>query len=335
MSDNRSSLNRREFIQLTIAAGLHATVEQYAGAAETGGIPYRALGSTGEKVSIIGVGGYHLGNPKDEQVAIRIVRTALDNGINFLDNSWDYHGGESMVRMGKALQGGYRNKAFLMCKTDSHSRDGISRQIDESLKKLQTDHVDLMQFHEVIRPDDPEKIFAKGGAIEGMMEAKKQGKVRHIGFTGHKDPKIHLHMLDVSKQHNFKFDTVQMPVNVLDEHFDSFTKMVLPRLVDEKIGPLGMKPIAAGKAVESGTVTAPECLRFALSMPVSVVITGCESDRDIQQALDVARKFKPMTEAERAAVLKKTADVAAKGKYEEYKTTHVHDSTMQHPEWLS
>jgi predicted aldo/keto reductase-like oxidoreductase len=334
MLDESSGHTRREFLQLAIAAGIYATVEQYAGAAETGGIPYRALGSTGEKVSIIGVGGYHLGNP-DEQTAIRIVRTALDGGINFMDNSWDYHNGESMVRMGKALLGGYRQKAFLMCKTDSHSKDGITKQIDEALEKLQTDHVDLMQFHEVIRMDDPVKIFAQGGALEGMMAAKKAGKVRYIGFTGHKDPKIHLHMLDVAKQHGFHFDTVQMPVSVLDEHFNSFTREVLPRLVDEKIGPLGMKPIAAGKALETKTVTAPECLRFAMSMPVSVVITGCEAERDIAQALKVAREFKPMTETERTALLKKTAEVAANGKYEEYKTTHVHDSTMEHPEWLA
>ena len=334
MSDENTGHTRREFLQLAIAAGIYATVEQYAGAAETGGIPYRALGSTGEKVSIIGVGGYHLGNP-DEQTAIRIVRTALDGGINFMDNSWDYHNGESMVRMGKALLGGYRQKAFLMCKTDSHSKDGITKQIDECLKKLQTGHVDLMQFHEVIRMDDPEKIFAQGGALEGMQAAKKAGKVRYIGFTGHKDPKIHLHMLDVAKQHGFHFDTVQMPVNVLDEHFNSFTREVLPRLANEKIGPLGMKPIANGKALDTKVVTAPECLRFAMSIPVSVVITGCEADRDIAQALKVAREFKPMTEAERAALLKKTAEVAAKGKYEEYKTTHVHDSTMEHPEWLA
>jgi predicted aldo/keto reductase-like oxidoreductase len=334
MSDESSGHTRREFLQLAIAAGIYATVEQYAGAAETGGIPYRALGSTGEKVSIIGVGGYHLGNP-DEQTAIRIVRTALDGGINFMDNSWDYHNGESMVRMGKALLGGYRQKTFLMCKTDSHSKDGITKQIDECLKKLQTDHVDLMQFHEVIRMDDPEKIFAPGGALEGMQAAKKAGKVRYIGFTGHKDPKIHLHMLDVAKQHGFHFDTVQMPVSVLDEHFNSFTREVLPRLVDEKIAPLGMKPISAGKALQSKTVTAPECLRFAMSMPVSVVITGCEAERDIAQALKVARDFKPMSETERSALLKKTAQVAAKGKYEEYKTTNVHDSTMQHPEWLA
>jgi uncharacterized protein len=334
MTDESSAHTRREFLQLAIAAGIYATVEQYAGAAETGGIPYRALGSTGEKVSIIGVGGYHLGNP-DEQTAIRIVRTALDGGINFMDNSWDYHDGESMVRMGKALLGGYRQKAFLMCKTDSHSKDGITKQIDEVLKKLQTDHVDLMQFHEVIRMEDPEKIFAQGGALEGMQAAKKAGKVRYIGFTGHKDPKIHLHMLDVAKEHGFHFDTVQMPVNVLDEHFESFTREVLPRLVDEKIGPLGMKPIAAGKALGTKVVTAPECLRFAMSMPVSVVITGCEAERDVAQALKVAREFKPMTESERSALLKKTAEVAAKGKFEEYKTTHVHDSTMQHPEWLA
>lgn len=334
MSDETNGHTRREFLQLGVAAGLYFTVEQYAGA-KTGGVPYRNLGSTGEKVSILGLGGYHLGSAKDDQTATRIVRTAIDNGINFMDNSWDYHDGLSQIRMGKALQGGYRTKAFLMSKTDSHSREGILKQIDESLKRMQTDHVDLMQFHEVIRMTDPEQIFASGGALEGMLEAKKTGKLRYIGFTGHKDPKIHLHMLDVARQHAFHFDTVQMPVNVLDEHYDSFTKMVLPRLVEEKIGPLGMKPISAGKALDTKAVSAPECLRFALSMPVSVVITGCENERDIEQALKVAREFTPMSEQEKAALLKKTAQVAANGRFEQYKTTHVHDSTMQHPEWLA
>jgi len=329
-----SGHTRREFLQLFIAAGIYATVEQYAGAAETGNIPRRVLGRTGEKVSIIGVGGYHLGNPS-EQEATRIIRTAIDSGVNFMDNCWDYHDGTSEVRMGKALRDGYRQKVFLMSKIDSHSRQGATRQIDESLKRLQTDHVDLMQFHEVIRPDDPEKIFAKGGSAEAMLEAKKAGKIRYIGFTGHKDPKFHLHMLDVAKQHSYPMDTVQLPINVLDAHFNSFAQKVVPRLVDDNIGVLGMKPISSGLAVKSGAVTAPECLRYALSMPTSVVITGCESMRDMEQALKVAREFKAMSEAERAALLKKTAELAANGKLEQYKTSGSHDGTIQNPHWLA
>ena len=337
MEDNRSSrpFNRREFVQLGIAAGLFVSMEQFAGATGTGDIPYRQLGSTGEKVSIIGVGGYHLGNAKDDDEAVKIVHKALDSGINFLDNSWDYHDGLSENRAGKALKNGYRNKAFVMTKLDSHSREGATNQLNESLKRLGTDHVDLIQLHEVIRMDDPEKIFAKGGSIEAVIEARKAGKARFIGFTGHKSPKIHLHMLDVAKQHGFHFDTVQMPVNVLDAHYESFSHQVVPRAVEEKIAVLGMKPIAAGQAIKTNKLSAPECLRFALSMPTSVVITGCESMHDIEQALTVARTFKPMTKEEIAALMQRTAEVASGGKFEEYKTTHIHDSTMENPQWLA
>lgn len=337
MEDLRSprQFSRREFVQLGIAAGLFVSMEQFAGATGTGDIPYRALGSTGEKVSIIGVGGYHLGNAKDDNEAVNIVHKALDSGINFLDNSWDYHDGLSENRAGKALKNGYRNKAFVMTKLDSHSKEGATNQLNESLERLGTDHVDLIQLHEVIRMDDPEKIFAKGGSIEAVIEAKKAGKARFIGFTGHKSPKIHLHMLDVAKQHGFHFDTVQMPVSVLDAHYESFSHQVVPRAIEEKIAVLGMKPIAAGKAIKTGKLSAPECLRFALSMPTSVVITGCESMHDIEQALTVARTFKPMTKEEIAALMQRTAEVASAGKFEEYKTTHIHDSTMQNPQWLA
>ena len=328
--------SRREFVQLGVAAGLFVSMEQFAGGSTaTGDIPYRELGSTGEKVSIIGVGGYHLGNAKDDNEAVNIIHKALDSGINFLDNSWDYHDGLSENRAGKALKGGYRNKAFLMTKLDSHSAEGATKQLEQSLQRLGTDHVDLIQFHEVIRPDDPEKIFAKGGSWEGMMAAKKAGKVRYIGFTGHKSPKIHLHMLDVAKQHGFHFDTVQMPINVLDAHYESFGHQVVPRAVEEKIGVLGMKPIAAGLAIKTQKLSAPECLRFALSMPTSVVITGCESMHDVEQALTVARTFKPMSKDEIATLMQRTNEVAAKGEFEQYKTTHIHDSTMNNPQWLA
>ena len=331
-----SHFSRREFVQLGLAAGLFVSTEQFAGASTgSSDIPYRELGSTGEKVSIIGVGGYHLGNAKDDDEAVRIVRNALDSGINFLDNSWDYHDGLSENRAGKALKDGYRNKAFVMTKLDSHSKEGATSQLNESLKRLGTDHVDLIQLHEVIRMDDPEKIFAEGGSIEAVIEAKKAGKARFIGFTGHKSPKIHLHMLEVAKQHAFHFDTVQMPINVLDAHFESFGHQVVPVALEQKIGVLGMKPIASGQAIKTKQLSAPECLRFALSMPTSVVITGCESTTDLDQALTVARTFKPMSKEEIAKLMQRTSEVAVKGEFEQYKTTHVHDSTMNNPQWLA
>lgn len=334
MTYEDSMFSRRQFLQLAIGAGIYVAVEQFAGAAETGGIPYRTLGKTGERVSIIGIGGAHLGSP-DERTAIKIVQTALDNGINFLDNCWDYNGGESERRMGKALAGGYRKKAFLMTKFDSHSKQGAMKQIDESLKRLQTDHLDLLQFHEVIRPDDPEKIFGPNGSAEAMLAAQKAGKTRFIGFTGHKSPDIHVKMLEAVRRHKFPLDTVQMPLNVMDAHFNSFIQKVLPVATKMNLGILGMKPMGDKIILESKTVTAPECLRFALSLPTSVVITGCTSDRDVQQALQVARSFRPMTEQDRSNLLKQTAAAAKKGEYELYKTSHHFDGTIQNPQWLA
>jgi predicted aldo/keto reductase-like oxidoreductase len=329
------NFTRRDFIQLITAAGLVASVEQFSGAAETKDVPYRVLGHTGEKVSIIGIGGYHQGMPGTQQESTRIVRTAVDGGINFMDNCWDYHDGLSEERMGNALRDGYRQRAFLMSKIDSHSKQGAARQIDDSLRRLQTDHVDLMQFHEVIRPDDPEKIFARGGSMEAMLEAKKVGKVRYIGFTGHKNPDIHNHMLDVAAQHNFKFDTVQMPLNCFDAHFESFQHKVLPRLVKENIGVLGMKPMASGLLLQSKAVQPDECLHYALSLPTSVVITGCENVKDVEQALRIARAFKPMSKAQMAALEDRTKSVAATGAWEKYKTEHMFDGTINSPQWLA
>ena len=306
-------------------------------AAETeahNGIPYRLLGSTGERVSAIGVGGFHIGLKPTEDEAIRIVRTALDSGINFLDNCWDYNGGTSEVRMGKALRDGYRDKAFLMSKIDGHTKAGAARQIDESLQRLQTDHLDLMQFHEVIRPGDPETIFGAGGSFEAMIEAQKAGKVRHIGFTGHKSPDIHLHMLEVARARNFHFDTVQMPLNVMDAHFESFGQKVVPAAVQEKIGILGMKPLGSGWILKSNTVEAIDCLHYAMSLPTSVVITGCDSLDILEQALKAARTFHPLDASQVADLLVKTAPVALAGKFEGYKTTQTFDGTVQHPEWL-
>src|SRR5690349_20074360 len=213
---------------------------------------YRVLGSTGEKVSAIGIGGWHLGLPKvDEQLAIRIVCSAIDRGINFMDNSWDYNDGASEVRMGKALRDGYRDKVFLMTKIDGRSKKEAKRQLDESLRRLQTDRIDLVQHHEVIRFEDPHRIFDDEGANAALVEARDAGKISFIGFTGHKDPRIHLYMLEVAKQNGFDFDAVQMPLNVMDAHFRSFEKWVLPELVNDDIGVLAMKTLANGTILDS------------------------------------------------------------------------------------
>jgi predicted aldo/keto reductase-like oxidoreductase len=300
----------------------------------SGEVPYRSLGKTGEKVSALGLGGHHIGRPKDEQEGIRIVRSAIDRGITFMDNCWDYHNGGSEVRMGKALRDGYRQKAFLMTKIDGRTREAAAKQIDESLSRLQTDHVDLMQFHEVIRLEDPDRIFAPGGAMEAMLDAKKAGKVRYIGFTGHKDPIVHLRMLDTAVQHNFKFDTVQMPLNVMDAHFRSFEHQVLPRLVSDGTGVLGMKSMGDGIILQSKTATPIECLHYAMSLPTSTVITGIESMDRLDQAIEAARTFKPMNQSEVAALLARTAQAAQTGRYELFKTDQRFDGTAHNPQWL-
>ncbi|HME81227.1 MAG TPA: aldo/keto reductase [Candidatus Eremiobacteraceae bacterium] len=296
---------------------------------------YRVLGQTGERVSMVGVGGFHLSKPDDPHLAIRIVRTALDNGINFLDNSWDYGEGESERRMGQALRDGYRDKAFLMTKIDSRSAKGAARQLEESLQRLQTDHVDLLQFHEVIRMEEPERIFAPGGALEAVLRAREQGKTRYIGFTGHKSPEIHRHMLEVADQHDFRFDTLQMPLNVMDAHFHSFEHMVLPTAVRKQMGVLGMKSMGDPFVLHSSGLSAQECLRYAMSLPVSVTITGMDSMAILQQALDMVETFTPLTPHERVALLARTAKAAENGASERYKVSQHFDSTELHPEWLS
>jgi predicted aldo/keto reductase-like oxidoreductase len=333
--EQEPSLTRRRFLELASAAGFVAGVSHNSWGAETReGVPYRTLGRSGEKVSIIGLGGYHVGSQSSEQESIRIIRTALDNGINFLDNCWDYNDGASEVRMGKALRDGYRGKAFLMSKIDGQTRKAAAAQIDESLRRLQSDHVDLMQFHEVIRDTDPERIFGAGGGIEAMLEAKRAGKVRYIGFTGHKSPEIHLKMVNTGFAHDFTFDAVQMPLNVMDAHYDSFGEKVLPILVEHGIGVLGMKPMGDAIILKSKTVTPIECLHFAMNLPTSVVITGCDSLPILEQALKAARTFRPMSKGEVSAILAKTGQAARKGQYEEYKTTHNFDGTFHNPQWL-
>src|SRR4029077_4382121 len=215
------------------------------------GMIYRTLGKTGEKVSAIGLGGYHIGHPPDPADAIRIVHSAIDRGITFMDNCWDYHDGESERRMGIALRDGFRRKVFLMTKFDGRTKAATARQITESLQRLQTDHIDLIQYHENIRLEDPDRFFGVNGPLEALMEAKKAGKIRYIGFTGHKDPLVHLRMLEAAAKHGLQFDTVQMPLNVMDAHFRSFEQAVLPELIKQEIGVIGMKSMGSGVILKS------------------------------------------------------------------------------------
>lgn len=299
-----------------------------------GGIPYRVLGRTGEKVSLVGLGGWHIGKPADEREGIEIIRTALDSGINFMDNSWDYHKGASEIRMGKALRDGYRQKAFLMTKIDGRTREAATSQLEESLTRLQVETIDLLQFHEVIHPNDPDRIFAQDGALEAVLAAKQAGKVRYIGFTGHKDPEIHLKMLSAASAHGFTFDAVQMPLNVMDHHYRSFEKNVLPVLLEQGTGVIAMKAIGFSFFLMSCTATPIECLHYAMNLPVSVVVTGCDSMPILQQALEAARTFQPMSEEEVSSLLARTEEAGSRGRFELFKNTRLFDDTWYSPELL-
>jgi aryl-alcohol dehydrogenase-like predicted oxidoreductase len=320
---------RREFLGTMMGA---AMAQVLAGQTRSGDMIYRTLGKTGEKVSAIGLGGYHIGVPKTEQESIRLIRSAIDRGMNFMDNCWDYHDGKSEVWMGNALRDGYRKKVFLMTKFDGRTKASTARQIDECLKRLQTDTIDLMQYHENIRMEDPDRYFA--GPHEALLEAKKAGKIRYIGFTGHKDPAVHLRLLEMAAQRKFHFDAAQMPINVLDASFRSFGKEVVPELVTQGIGVLGMKPMASGAIPQNKIATAVECLQFALSQPTSVVITGCESMERLDQAFEVAKTFKPMTQAQISAMVAKTREAALTGKFELFKTDTRFDGTARNPQWM-
>ncbi|MDP2314670.1 MAG: aldo/keto reductase [Pseudomonadota bacterium] len=324
-------LRRREFIGSAVLFGITATLPNTRAASP---VPRRKLGRTGETISGVGIGGAHLGGLASDAEAVSLVRRAIDEGIDFLDNCWDYHGGKSEERMGQALRDGYRERAFLMTKIDGRDARTATRQIEESLRRLGTDRLDLLQLHEVIHDDDPERAFAPKGAIEAMQEAQRQGKARWLGFTGHKSPALHLRMLDAAQKHGFRFDAVQLPLNVLDAHYDSFERLVLPRLVAEDIGVLGMKSMGNGLILASKAASASECLRYAMSLPTSVVITGIDSPAVLDQALEVARAYTPLTDAEREALLGRTARFAERGAWEKYKTSRTFDSTSRHPEWL-
>ncbi len=326
--------DRRDFLYTLSAAALAAQLEQLQALSPSpadGHMPTRLLGKTGVRVSALGLGGYHYGMIADTSTAERLLHTAVDHGLTFMDNCWDYHDGASERRMGEALKsGGYREKVFLMTKIDGQVKAAAARQIDESLTRLRTDHLDLLQFHEIIRPADPERILGPGGGMEAALAAHKAGKVRFIGFTGHKDPSIHLKMIRTG----FPFASAQMPINVMDAHYRSFQHEVVPVALERGIGVLGMEPMAAGAILQSKVVTAPECLRFALSLPTSVVITGCESMRDLDQALAVGRHFVPYSAEEMLALLDRTRPAGVSGEFERFKNTSDFDGTMQNPQWL-
>jgi predicted aldo/keto reductase-like oxidoreductase len=331
--------NRRELLSALAAASLTASAVSPAQATpppagqRKGDMLYRPFGPTGIEVSAIGLGGYHIGVPPETE-GIRIIRTAVDRGITFMDNCWDYNDGNSEVVMGKALRDGYRQKVFLMTKFDGRTQEAAAQQIDQSLQRLQTDHIDLIQYHENIRLEDPDRFFAPHGAVEAVLAARKAGKVRFIGFTGHKDPIVHLRMLEIAHKHNFHFDAAQMPLNVMDAHFRSFTHEVIPKLVAQNIAVLGMKPLGGGAIAKSGIAPPIECLQYALSLPTTVVINGCDSMARLHQALEAVRTFQPMSETQMAALLDKTKAVALTGRLEQFKISNVFDGTAQHPQWL-
>ena len=295
---------------------------------------YRELGRTGERVSAIGIGGYHLGKQHDPDESIRLLRTAIDRGITFMDNCWDYNGGISEVRMGQALRDGYRQKVFLMTKIDGRDKNTAARQIEQSLGRLQTDVIDLLQFHEVIRLDDPDVIFAPGGAMEAVLEAKQAGKIRYIGFTGHKDPSVHLRMFETADKHAFHFDSVQMPINVMDAHFRSFLNGVVPVAQEHGTAILAMKTFGDPYILQSKTVTPMEALHFGLNSPAAVVITGIDSLEILDQAFQAVQTFRPMDLQEVAAILAKTKDAAMTGRFELFKTSSHYDGTIKNPSWL-
>jgi aryl-alcohol dehydrogenase-like predicted oxidoreductase len=323
------SFGRREF--LTIGAAIAS--ELFAADERSGDMIYRKLGKTGERVSAIGVGGYHIGMAPDDGAATRIVRTAVDRGINFMDNCWDYMDGKCEKWMGAALRDGYRQKVFLMTKFDGRTKAATARQIDESLQRLQTDHIDLMQYHENIRLEDPDRFFNDGPA-EALMEAKKAGKIRYVGFTGHKDPSVHLRMLELAAAHNFHFDSAQMPLNILDAQFRSFAHQVVPKLVEQGTAVLAMKTMANGAIVQSKVATPVECLHYALNLPTSVVITGMPDVKTLEQAIDAAKTFRPLSQSELSALLARTREAAVSGKFEKFKTSAQYDGTARKPEWM-
>ena len=336
-------MDRRYFLKTATVAAAGSVAPAGVASAQSSNLPrrpespnmiYRELGSTRERVSAIGIGGYHLGKQQDPDESIRLLRAAIDRGITFMDNCWDYNGGISEVRMGQALRDGYRQKVLLMTKIDGRDKNTAARQIEQSLGRLQTDVIDLLQFHEVIRLDDPDVIFAPGGAIEAVQEARKAGKIRYVGFTGHKDPSVHLRMFETADRHGFHFDTVQMPINVMDAHFRSFLNGVAPVAQEHGTAILAMKTFGDPYILQSKTVTPIEALHFGLNSPASVVITGIDSTAVLDQAFQAVESFRPMGTQQVAAILARTKDAAMTGKFELFKTSSHYDGTIKNPAWL-
>jgi predicted aldo/keto reductase-like oxidoreductase len=336
-------MDRRDFLKTAAVAATGTVTSANAQSAqssvafrrpESPNMIYRELGRTGERVSAIGMGGYHIGKQQDPNESIRLLRNAIDRGITFMDNCWDYNGGISEVRMGQALRDGYRQKVFLMTKIDGRDKYTAARQIEQSLGRLQTDVIDLLQFHEVIRLDDPDVIFAPGGAIEAVQEAKQAGKIRYIGFTGHKDPSVHLRMFETADKHSFHFDTVQMPINVMDAHFRSFLNGVAPIAQQHGTAILAMKTFGDPYILQSNTVTPLESLHFGLNSPASVVITGIDSPAILEQAFQAVQSFRPMDGQQVATILAKTKEAAMTGRFELFKTSSHYDGTIKNPSWL-
>jgi uncharacterized protein len=333
-------MDRRDFLKSASAAGMSAAIPANPQATsstkrpESPNMIYRELGTTAERVSAIGMGGYHLGKQADSNESIRLMHAGIDRGITFLDNCWDYNDGISEVRMGQALRNGYRQKVFLMTKMDGRTAVEYNKQLEQSLGRLQTDMIDLVQFHEVIRMEDPDRIFAPGGAIEAAIAARSAGKIRYIGFTGHKDPAVHLRMLETAQKHNFHFDTIQMPINVMDAHFRSFTKEVMPVALKQGIGVLAMKTFGDPYILRSNTVQPIEALHYSLTLPVSVIITGIDTTQTLDQAFEATRTFKPLDQTQMASLLARTATAASEGKFELFKTTSHYDGTAANPKWL-
>jgi len=340
-------MERRNFLKSATALGVTAAAGSIVGQSasttktsstatrpESPDMIYRELGQTGERVSAIGLGGFHIGKQKDANESIHLIRQAIDRGITFMDNCWDYNNGISEVRMGQALRDGYRSKVFLMTKMDGRTKEEYNHQLEESLGRLQTDVIDLVQFHEIIRMEDPDRVFAPGGALEAAVAAKRAGKIRYIGFTGHKDPAVHLRMFEFAQKHGFRFDTVQMPVNVMDAHFRSFTKEVIPVALKQGTGILAMKTFGDNYILRSKTVEPIEALHYGLTQPVSVVITGIDSTAVLDQAIQATKIFKPLTQTEIASLLDRTREAASEGKFELFKTTNHFDGTAANPKWL-
>jgi predicted aldo/keto reductase-like oxidoreductase len=328
--EDRSS--RRDFLQFAVtAASVTALAEEIVAqtsSATASGLPTRLLGRTGQRVSIIGIGGGHIGGLKDDGEAIRIVQMAADEGITFFDNAWEYSEGLAEDRMGRALAtGNRREKVFLMTKNCERDYEGSKRDLEESLRRLRTDHLDLWQFHEINYDNDPDWVFDKGG-IRAALEAQKAGKVRFIGFTGHKDPRIHLRMLSQP----FDWDTVQMPINVMDAHYRSFQNQVVPVCLSRKIGVLGMKGMGGG--APRGRINAraglspSECYRYCLSLPVSTQILGITTVDQLKENIAMARNFQPMSAEEKNTLLARVKDEATDGRHELFKSTSLTDGAF-------